>query len=106
MNLSNDIAEFVFDDIAAGKYLPDTPLPSLRKLARRYNASVTTVRSALNILKSKNKIVSYHGKGYFVRTQRTTHDHKIILILSRPSESSPVQEGNEDISVLLIKSSK
>jgi len=86
MNISENICNSLMQEIREEKYTNDTPLPSLRKLAHRYNTSVTTVRTALQILQSKNLIVAYQGKGYFSKTKHSDKNRKLILILNRPGE--------------------
>ena len=86
INLSRDIADSLLQSIREGKYTSNTPLPSLRKLAHRHNTSIATVRNALQILQNHNKIVAYHGKGYFLKAKRSNKKRKLILILSRAGE--------------------
>lgn len=86
ISLSKNIADSLLQGIREGKYTEKKPLPSLRKLACRYNTSITTVRSALQILQVNNKIFAYHGKGYFVKAKYSGKKQRLILILSRAGE--------------------
>lgn len=60
------LAETLRNDILSGKYLCDSPLPSLRGLMRRHSLSDRTVRQALDALAHEGLIERRQGSGTFV----------------------------------------
>ena len=52
--------------IATGLLLPETPLPSERKIASLTNLSRVTVRKAIAALADDGAVVQRHGSGSFV----------------------------------------
>lgn len=54
--------------LARGEWSPGEPLPSELSLAYEYNASVGTLRKALDIMVADGLIVRRRGKGTFVRS--------------------------------------
>ncbi len=62
------IAGEITKRIHNGVYPPKSFLPSENTLAREFDVTRTTIRKALNILKSQGTIESFQGKGYRIRT--------------------------------------
>lgn len=62
------IHDFLVDRLARGEWSPGEPLPSELSLAYEYNASVGTLRKALDIMVADSLIVRRRGKGTFVRS--------------------------------------
>ncbi len=60
------IAAEITQRIHHGDYSPGSYLPSENQLARDFGVTRTTIRKALTILKSKDTIESFQGKGYKV----------------------------------------
>lgn len=52
--------------IMAGELQADTPLPSVRTLAKELKVSALTVKKAYDVLEEEGFIVTIHGKGSFV----------------------------------------
>jgi GntR family transcriptional regulator len=67
--LYQQVAESVRQDIVAGRYRPGDQLPSERDLRDRFKVSQQTVRAAFDQLRSEGLVVSYQGRGVFVREQ-------------------------------------
>lgn len=62
-----DIMNQLAAEITAGKYRPESGLPSERELCLRFNTSQKTVRNALFHLQEKGYIHKKRGSGSFVR---------------------------------------
>ncbi|WNV83966.1 GntR family transcriptional regulator [Umezawaea sp. Da 62-37] len=67
--------------IAGGQLTPGAPIPSEAELGIEFGLSRGTVRNAVAQLRAEGWIVSYHGKGSFVRANvdRPTHNHTRAL---------------------------
>jgi GntR family transcriptional regulator len=61
-----EIADDLEARIAAGEYPPGTQLPSYAKLGEIYSVSVTTVQSALRLLRERGLTRSEIGRGTYV----------------------------------------
>jgi GntR family transcriptional regulator len=72
------VADALRADIRAGTYGPGAQLPSERELRERFSVSSNTIRAAIVALRTEGLVVSYQGRGVFVREQkarrRTTAD--------------------------------
>ncbi len=53
--------------IRGGQFAPGSQLPSYEALMRKYDVSVTVVRSAVRELKAEGLVHTHQGKGAFVR---------------------------------------
>src|SRR5260370_13757371 len=53
--------------IRGGQYSPGSQLPSYEALMRKYDVSITVVRSAVRELKAEGLVYTHQGKGAFVR---------------------------------------
>lgn len=53
--------------IRNGHYPPGSQLPSYEALMRKYDVSITVVRSAVRELRSEGLVQTHQGKGAFVR---------------------------------------
>ena len=62
------IHDLLVTRLARGEWSPGEPLPSELSLAYEYNASVGTIRKALDIMVTDSLIVRRRGKGTFVRS--------------------------------------
>lgn len=60
------IAEQIRAGIMQGELQADTPLPSVRVLAKEQKVSALTVKKAYDALEEEGFIVTVHGKGSFV----------------------------------------
>ncbi|WP_448759751.1 GntR family transcriptional regulator [Actinomyces oricola] len=63
------IVEQIRTAIWSGELAPDTPLPSLRSLARELEVSLITTTRAYNDLAAQGLIVNQAGRGSFVLAQ-------------------------------------
>jgi GntR family transcriptional regulator len=53
--------------IRGGQYAPGSQLPSYEALMRKYDVSITVIRSAVRELKAEGLVYTHQGKGAFVR---------------------------------------
>lgn len=64
------IAEAIRQQVRAGSLKPGQRLPAETAIAEQYDASVPTVRQAMNVLRSEGVIDSRHGIGTFVKNEQ------------------------------------
>lgn len=62
----DQIADQIKQNVMTGELLEETPLPSVRVLARELKVSALTVKKAYDTLEEEGFIVTIHGKGSFV----------------------------------------
>jgi len=60
------IADDLRSRIAGGEYAPGSRLPTYRELAEHYNAGITTVQKAVQLLQSEGVVVGVQGAGLYV----------------------------------------
>jgi GntR family transcriptional regulator len=63
------IADALREQLRSGEYPPGARLPSERELMERWKVSSRTIRVALDQLRAEGLVVSYQGRGVFVREQ-------------------------------------
>jgi GntR family transcriptional regulator len=63
------ISDSLRSQITGGRLRPGDQLPSERDLRERYKVSQQTVRAALDQLRAEGLVVSYQGRGVYVREQ-------------------------------------
>src|SRR5574341_2262518 len=72
------VADVLREQIHSGRYASGSQLPTERALMETWSVSSKTIRAALDQLRAEGLIVSYQGRGVFVREQkarrRTTTD--------------------------------
>jgi GntR family transcriptional regulator len=68
--LHEQISSWLRDEIEAGRFLPDTQLPSEHELCQRFDVSRVTVRRALQTLEADGLIYRRQGLGSFVCDRR------------------------------------
>lgn len=61
------VARKLADHIRTGRLAPGTRLPSVRKLSRQENASITTILHAYELLEQEGVVEARPQSGYFVR---------------------------------------
>lgn len=64
-----EVYQKILESIHSLEYIENTPLPSERYLSERYHVSRSTIRQALNKLKSDGFIYTVHGNGSFIKPQ-------------------------------------
>jgi GntR family transcriptional regulator len=62
------VAGALRERITSGDLAPGDRLPSEAELSEEYDASRNTIRLALNVLRAEGLLISYQGRGTFVRT--------------------------------------
>ena len=65
--LYQQLAAILRGQITSGALTARERLPALAALAAEHDLAVTTVQKALGVLKAEGLIVSYPGRGTFVR---------------------------------------
>lgn len=73
------IADDLRIDIENGVLAPDSPLPTLAELARRYDCSIASARGAIALLKSQALIVGGRGRPPMVRSTQ----HRVVRQANR-----------------------
>ena len=63
------LADRIAEAIAAGKYGPDDPIPSLRTLQQETGLAMATVQHAFAVLRDEGLVYSVSGRGTFVAPQ-------------------------------------
>lgn len=66
------VADALRERIQSGQYPPGAQLPSERELLREFEVSTRTTRAAIDHLRAEGHVVSYQGRGVFVREQKVT----------------------------------
>jgi GntR family transcriptional repressor for pyruvate dehydrogenase complex len=69
-NLGDRIAARLLEQIVAGGYPPDTPLPPEWELAEREGASRLTIREAVRVLRQKSVVRVVRGRGTYVQPRQ------------------------------------
>lgn len=64
--VSVQVAADIEADIDAGKIAPDTRLPSEAELSVQYGVARGSVRRAIEELRGRGKVITFHGRGTFV----------------------------------------
>lgn len=64
---SKNVASLIKKEIEGGKWKDGDKIPSESELCKTYNVSRTSIRSAMNTLAVAGVIVTYQGKGSFVK---------------------------------------
>lgn len=82
MTLTRLVATRLEKAIYAGKYPPDTPLPSTRELARLFGVSQRIILLALDILEKKDILVRQERKQVYVKARSVQDDAKEVLFFS------------------------
>jgi GntR family transcriptional regulator len=81
---AEEIAEKLRDDIANGRLLPGTKLPSERDLCKEFDASRMTVRRAIQMIEGEGLVVRYGARGTFIAAIR----EKIVVDKGREAISA------------------
>ena len=81
MNKAEQVAEALRAEIVGDTLRPAAPLPSEARIGQRFEVSRGTVRDAIAQLRQEGLVVSYQGKGSFVRAvdERPRHTHTRFL---------------------------
>jgi DNA-binding GntR family transcriptional regulator len=77
--------------IRGGQFAPGSQLPSYEALMKKYDVSITVVRSAVRELKTERLVYTHQGKGAFVRDP-----------LPVPGES-PAGQGSEAFQAVMTE---
>ena len=85
--LSDGLADEIVNDILAGRYPPDTPLPSETELAGQSGLSRLTVRAAVKALAAKLVGRVEHGRGTFVNPTSSWSVLDPVLLIARSAQN-------------------
>jgi GntR family transcriptional regulator len=61
------VADQLREAIRSGQFAPGSQLPSYEALMKKFDVSITVVRSAVRELKAEGLVFTHQGKGAFVR---------------------------------------
>ena len=64
--LYRQIKALITQSLVAGEWMPGTAIPSEQELAKRFNVSQGTVRTAISELAEEKLLIRYQGRGTFV----------------------------------------
>lgn len=78
------VADEIIDRITSGTYRVGERLPSQQSLARELSVSLTTLRSAVELLQERGYLRSDHGLGTFV-TEPDDHSARALAIDDDPA---------------------
>lgn len=76
------ISRALIEEIFSSGLRPQEKLPSLRELAQHFNATVVTIRKAVDVLQDEGWVVCHHGKGIFVADNPPTIPFTVTLLLN------------------------
>ena len=60
------VAADIEADIDSGALEPDTRLPSETELATQYGVARVSIRRAIELLRERGKVLTFHGRGTYV----------------------------------------
>ncbi len=80
------VAVMIENDILSGRLAPNTPLKSIRELAKVYNVTRTVISCALDILERKNLITRISRKGLFVKGKSAGEGMTDVLFFAMDRE--------------------
>lgn len=95
---SEEVADYLREQIISGVYMPGARLPSLRELGETLGVGQSTVREALSSLKTLGLITMKQGEGTFV----TRHDPEEVISAFESLRPSTRQEVIELLEVRKI----
>src|SRR3989337_2773332 len=73
------VADEIADRISSGVYNVGDRLPSQQQLAKELGVSLTTLRSAVELLQERGFLRSDHGLGTFVTEPRSHAPHALAI---------------------------
>ncbi|SHF85184.1 regulatory protein, gntR family [Arenibacter palladensis] len=77
------IADCFISNIANGNIKKNEQLPSINLFSKEYKVSRDTVEKAYKILKAKNLVITYKGKGTYIISTRLIQKHKVLFLFNR-----------------------
>ncbi len=83
--LAEGLADDIVNDVLAGRYPTNSPLPSETELAERTGVSRLTVREAVKALAAKGVVRVEHGRGTFVNPTDRWSVLDPVLLIARSS---------------------
>lgn len=84
-SLAEGLADQIVNDILAGRYPANSPLPSETELAEQTGVSRLTVREAVKALAAKQVVRVEHGRGTFVNPASSWSVLDPVLLMARSS---------------------
>ncbi len=85
-SLAEGLADEIVNDILAGRYPTNAPLPSETELAERTGVSRLTVREAVKALAAKQVVRVEQGRGTFVNPSSSWSVLDPVLLMARSSQ--------------------
>ncbi len=87
-SLAEALADDLVNDVLAGRYPPNSPLPSETELADLTGVSRLTVREAVKALAAKGVVRVEHGRGTFVNPTSSWSVLDPVLLIARSSHEA------------------
>lgn len=85
----DQVCQKILAEIESGTFLPGAKLPSGIELARKFEVSHITMRSALHELVLSGKLDVVHGRGIFVRNNQRNLLPKLLIVRGRSGYELP-----------------
>ncbi|MDL2232574.1 FadR family transcriptional regulator [Ruminococcaceae bacterium OttesenSCG-928-L11] len=103
ISIVDRIAQYCLEHIHSGEWKPGEKIPSEAELNAVFKVSKVSIRSALQLLRAKGYIVTYHGRGSFVSEHLPTVDNRdVILNLSR-QDLRDITEFRQAVEIMAIR---
>ncbi len=87
-SLAENLADELVNDIIAGRYPPNSPLPSETELAAQTGVSRLTVREAVKALSARDVVRVEHGRGTFVNPADHWSVLDPVLLIARSAQEA------------------
>jgi GntR family transcriptional repressor for pyruvate dehydrogenase complex len=87
-SLAEGLADDIVNEVLAGRYPPNSPLPSETELAEQTGVSRLTIREAIKALAAKGVVRVEHGRGTFVNPTSSWSVLDPVLLIARSSHDS------------------
>ncbi|MCO5785055.1 GntR family transcriptional regulator [Pseudomonas sp. G11-1] len=91
--LYQQLSDEMLARIAAGEWLPGTPIPSETELTRLHGVAIGTVRKAVDTLVKQGILERNHGRGTFVRRPQFAESFFRFFRQVSPTGNQPVPQS-------------
>lgn len=103
VSIVDQIASYCLEHIQSGKWKPGEKIPSEAELNAVFPVSKVSIRSALQILRAKGYIVTYHGRGSFVTNHLPMVDSRDVILNLSEQDLRDITEFRQAVEIMAIK---